>query len=223
MEQPVVCTNNNPTDVVGTDALVFTQFSGAGTYSASLGVKLVGSDFRLDFDTNPGLTLNGNHVHVLNDGTRGVGLDASGVFVKIDGTSITFNGSGQLNVPNAGSAQSTQLFNVVASGAVALADPVYWGANDKVSKSLSNNDAKSRVIGIALRAAVDGADTDVCALGAAVGVLSGATVNTPYYLQTTGGIGTSLPGASNRVIQVGKAKNATDLWVDIVDYGKKAA
>ena len=41
--------------------------------------------------------------------------------------------------------------------------------------------------------------------------------------QATGGIGTSLPSAGNRVIQVGKAENATDLFVDIIDYGKKAA
>jgi hypothetical protein len=63
----------------------------------------------------------------------------------------------------------------------------------------------------------------VVGAGLAIGVLSGATANTPYYLQTAGGIGTSLPGASNRVIQVGVAKNATDLWVRVIDFGKKAA
>jgi len=56
-----------------------------------------------------------------------------------------------------------------------------------------------------------------------VGVLSSASPGTPYYLATGGGLSTSLPGAAKRVIQMGIAKNATDLFVRVVDYGKKAA
>ena len=33
----------------------------------------------------------------------------------------------------------------------------------------------------------------------------------------------ALPGSGKRVIQVGIAMNSTDLFVRIVDYGKKAA
>jgi hypothetical protein len=54
-------------------------------------------------------------------------------------------------------------------------------------------------------------------------VLSGATAGDRYYLQDGGGIGTTIPSASKRIIQVGIAINATDLFVRIVDFGKKAA
>jgi subtilisin family serine protease len=43
--------------VVGTDPIVFQQFSGAGTYTASNGVQLVGSDFSGVVVSNGGLTV----------------------------------------------------------------------------------------------------------------------------------------------------------------------
>ena len=42
-----VCTNN-PTVTVGTTAITFAQFSGAGTYTASTGLSLTGSAFSID-------------------------------------------------------------------------------------------------------------------------------------------------------------------------------
>ena len=111
-----------------------------------------------------------------------------------------------------------------ATDTVAVADPVYINGNDTVGKALANDDAKARVIGlIRLGAGAAPQSVEVVNHGIAASVLTAATFNTPYYLQAAGGIGTSLPGAGNRVIQMGKAKNADDLWVQIIDYGKKAA
>lgn len=184
--------------------------------AAGLGVKLEAS--------NPSLHITGsNELSVKEDTTRGLATDGSGLYVKTDGTTITFDGSGQLKV---GAAPAGVVKADYAVGeAIAIADAVDWSTtNDRVEKSRADTDAKARVIGVAETAqAVVGNNATIVAHGPALGVLTGATAGTAYYLQATGGIGTSLPGAGNRVIQVGLAKNATDLYVRIVDYGKKAA
>jgi hypothetical protein len=111
-----------------------------------------------------------------------------------------------------------------ATDATADGDPVYVNGNDTIGKSLANDDAKSRVIGlIRTGSGAAGATPEVVTTGPATGVIAAATFNTPYYLQAAGGIGTALPGAGNRVIQLGYALNATDLFVLIKDFGKKAA
>jgi hypothetical protein len=63
----------------------------------------------------------------------------------------------------------------------------------------------------------------VISTGIVTGCLTGAVSGAGYYLQSGGGIGPALPGGGKRVIQCGIAKNPTDLFVRIVDYGKKAA
>lgn len=110
-----------------------------------------------------------------------------------------------------------------ATDVTANADPVYINGNDTVGKARADTDAKARVIGV-IKSGAGAAPTsvDVIRRGICAGILVGATANTPYFLQETGGIGTSIPGATFRVIRVGYAINATDLEVLIHDYGKKA-
>ena len=52
-----------------------------------------------------------------------------------------------------------------------------------------------------------------------------ATAGDIFYVAAAGGLtaANTPPGAGNRVIQVGIAKNATDLIVQIIDFGKRAA
>lgn len=111
--------------------------------------------------------------------------------------------------------------------AVAVADPLVAGTtNDRVQKALANTDAKSYVLGIAETAQGSvGSATRMVMRGPAAGVLTGATIGDRYYLAAAGGLtaANTPPGAGNRVILMGVAKNATDLWVNILDYGKKAA
>lgn len=111
-----------------------------------------------------------------------------------------------------------------ATDAIAVGDPVYANGVDTVGKALASSNATARVLGInRLGAGAAPQSIEVVSHGVAAGVLTGATFNTPYYLQAGGGIGTSLPGGGTRVILIGYALNATDLFVDIKDYAKKAA
>ncbi|UCH26701.1 MAG: hypothetical protein JSV66_03370, partial [Trueperaceae bacterium] len=172
---------------------------------------------------NPSLEIVSNELGVKEDTTRGLATDGSGLYVKVDGSTITFDGSGQLKV---GAAPASRVAaDYAVNEAIAVGDAVnFGGTNDRVQKSRADTDAKARVVGVAETAqAVVGNNSTIVNHGPAVNVISGATVGAGYYLQATGGIGTALPGAGNRVIQVGVAKNATDLFVRVVDYGKKAA
>jgi len=212
-------------DLAATPGLQFTggdldlllSATGALEKSAGLSVKVEAS--------NPTLAIDGsNQLGVKYDTLKGLGTSALGLVVKVDGSSVTFDGSGQLQV--SGVSEATKIENTLAvSEAVAAADPVYWnGTNDQVGKALANDNAKARVMGVARTAqATPGQTAEVVSHGVLTTAFAGATVGTPYYLQAAGGIGTSVPGAGNRVILVGYAKNATDLWVQIIDYGKKAA
>jgi len=111
-----------------------------------------------------------------------------------------------------------------ATDLTANGDPVYINGAATVGLARADTDAKARAIGV-VRTGGGAAPTpvEVVSHGIAVGILVTATANTPYYLAATGGLTTTVPGAGNRVIQMGKAWNTTDLWVQIIDYGKKAA
>lgn len=114
-------------------------------------------------------------------------------------------------------------FQAVTIGALAAGDPVYWSTtNNQVDKALANTDNKSFVAGLNDSTAVGAAGTaNVIGQGKNPGVLAGATAGDIYYLQSTGGLGTAVPGSGNNIIQVGFAMNATDLWVQIQRFGKK--
>jgi len=111
-----------------------------------------------------------------------------------------------------------------ATDTTANGDPVYWNGANTLGLARADTDAKSHVMGVVeTGGGAAPASVTVVSHGPCVSVLTSATPNTNYFLQATGGIGTSLPGGGNRVIRVGWAKNTTDLWVDIHDYGKTAA
>jgi hypothetical protein len=111
-----------------------------------------------------------------------------------------------------------------ATDATSNGDPVYVNGNDTVGKAAANTDAKAQVFGVIRSGAgAAGSDVEIVGTGPCAGILTGATANTPYYLQASGGIGTSTPAAGNRIICVGFALNTTDLFVRITDYGKTDA
>lgn len=117
--------------------------------------------------------------------------------------------------------------DIVVNEAIAVGDPVYWSSTaDRVEKADAAVTAKSFVFGVARTAqSTVGLTAAVVSIGEAVGVLTGlgATTGQNIYLAAGGGLSITAPSAGNRVIRVGIAMNATDLWVDIIDYGKKAA
>lgn len=113
-------------------------------------------------------------------------------------------------------------------GSVAQFDPVYISGTNLIDKADTSPDAKARVIGVAqgvttitaIQVVVTGIIT-----GAVTGV-SGAGFGVPVYLKNGGGLTTDITGvgyAGKRVVQVGICMSADDLFVRIIDYGKKAA
>lgn len=107
--------------------------------------------------------------------------------------------------------------------ALSAGDPVFMSAtNNQVDKAQANTDSKARVIGVNKNAAVSAlGSATIFSHGPNPGVLTAATAGTPYYLAAAGGLTTSVLGSGNRIIECGVAINATDLFVRILDFGKK--
>ena len=173
--------------------------------------------------TNPALAITTNKLDVKKDTTRGLDSDAAGLFVKVDGTTLSFNGGGQLQSNFTGEAQRIEN-SLIVDSAVSAGEPVtYTSVNNRVVPADTDTDAHAHVVGVARTAQPSaGSTVEVVTAGPCAGVLAGAVVNTPYYLATGGGLTTSLPSSTKRVIQVGFAMNANDLFVQIIDRGKKA-
>ena len=160
-----------------------------------------------------------NQSHVLDGGDHTVsGLTTGHILTATGATTFAFAAPGA-------SEEAQRIENaLVAVENVAKADPVYWGATaDKFGKGDAAVDAKAYIFGIAKDAILADATGEVVSYGPAAGVLTGATPGAKYYLQASGGIGTSVPAGGNRIIMIGWAMNATTLWVQPIDFGKKAA
>jgi len=236
-----VDTTNAPI-TMGTTNISFVQFSSTVAYTFDQGLLLSGGSVTVELDTtanaqgagagggSSGLEFDVNtasgKLRAAVNATGGLDRSATGLAILLDPHANTSgnNPSDQTAAAGLLNLRSPKVDdNYTAAGTISVADAVNWSTtNNQVEKSLANNDAKAKVIGIAVTAATVGQTLEVVSHGIAPGVLTGATAGTPYYLQSAGGIGTTLPGGSTRTIQVGTAKNATDLWVRIVDYGKKA-
>lgn len=211
------------------------EFDGSGDLqvkvNGSEGIILGTNGLAIEIDDTP------DTLDVDADGLKVVGLPslfkvndvAVGATVTAANLDTLTDGSNADSLHVHASAEATEAPKVentknTATDTVAVGDPVYINGSDTLGKALANDDTKARVVGV-IRTGAGAAPQSVqfVSLGTCAGVLSGATPNTPYYLQAAGGIGTSVPGAGNRVIQVGWALTATDLWVELKDYGKKAA
>jgi len=94
-----VCTTDSGSDVVGTNSLVFTQFSGAGQISAGDGLIKTGNTLDVDLKTSGGLTVESDQLAVdlgassitgtlvVGDGGTGATTLTSGNFLQGNGTS----------------------------------------------------------------------------------------------------------------------------------------
>lgn len=176
--------------------------------------------------SNPTLQIATNQLGVRYSATlSGLKTITSGLAVSVDGSTILINGSGQLYA--AGSDEATRVENSLVAGEnVTKGDPVYWGtANDKFGKARADTDAKAYVFGIAKANIAADASGEVVSYGPAAGVLTGATYGTKYYLDSAGGLKADSPptAGGSRVVMIGWAVNATTLWVQPIDFGKKAA
>jgi hypothetical protein len=136
---------------------------------------------------------------------------------KIDGASITLNGSGELRATAA--VASYEVGESVDAG-----DPLFFSAADTVSKAdTTDTSNKANVIGVSLNGqGTIGQPTNVVRAGVVPDVLLSAAAGVEYWLKDGGGLTAVIPGSGKRLIRVGFALNATDLDVRISDFGLKA-
>lgn len=111
-----------------------------------------------------------------------------------------------------------------AEVAVAARDVVYISSADNVSPASASAEATARAIGFATAAALAAASVSVRSEGILNG-FAGLTAGSRYFLSTTAGTITTTPptGASNVVHQVGFAKSATALHIQLQHLGRRAA
>ena len=114
--------------------------------------------------------------------------------------------------------EDTHLNNVV----VAAGDVVSWSStNDEIAIADNNAAATARAIGVARTGgAANPGTSEVVKHGICVYCLSGATVNTPYFLGAAGALvlWPSIP-RPGRIVRMGYSTNADDLDVQIQDLG----
>jgi hypothetical protein len=112
-----------------------------------------------------------------------------------------------------------------ADEAIAAGQVLYISAADSVSLAdVSAAGAPSRAVGVAAASAADTAPVSVVSDGL-VSVYSGLTAGARYYADpaTPGGITATTPtGSGNTIVQVGYAKSATALHLQIAQLGRRA-
>jgi len=98
-----VCTNDDPNDVVDTDNLNFTQFSGAGQINAGAG-----------------LTKSGNTLNVGQNPSGGITVNADDIALNPDNSTIEINGSNQVQVKDLGITESKLANDAVTESKLAM-------------------------------------------------------------------------------------------------------
>lgn len=102
---------------------------------------------------------------------------------------------------------------------------VYISAANTVDKAdVSGAGAASRVVGMVVGAALDTTPVSIASDGV-VKTLSGLTAGSRYYADpaTPGAITTTTPsGAGNTIVQIGYAKSATQMHLQIAQLGRRA-
>ena len=175
-------------------------------------LKLAGNSLTSE-DTDGDIVLNPN-------GTGNVSINAVYTLPNADGTAnqvLTTDGLGAVTFQDVPTASAAKICtDYTASGAIADAKAVYISAANTVALADASAESTSRVIGFSDGAIADTTSGPVCHDG----VLDGFTGLTPgarYFLSETAGDITSTYPSSDEsaVVQVGYAKSATELHIDI--------
>lgn len=112
----------------------------------------------------------------------------------------------------------------IAEVAIAANDVVYISSDDSVSPADATAAMSAQAVGLATAAALITDPVVVRKIGRLAG-FSGLTGGARYYLDpaTAGAISATLPvGSGNTIVQVGYAKNATTLDIQIQSLGRRA-
>ena len=149
------------------------------------------------------------------------GTPASGDTYWDDSTNTLYvydaGGAAYVNVGATGTASGVVTSYTAGTGGIAQYDAVYISANDTVLKADATTTSTAGVIGFARTAIAASATGEIQHNGVLSGVLTGATAGDTYYLDTTAGaVSSSIPtGSGNNVVKVGRAKNGTDLQIEL--------
>ena len=115
-----------------------------------------------------------------------------------------------------GGGGATVEIEAVAGEALALGESVYLHTDGKVYKATNDGSrAEATVFGLVKAAAIISASATIIIRGSCTG-MSGLTVGSEYFLDTSGGIATTVTTTSgDYVVNVGQAQSATVLDVDV--------
>ena len=227
-----------------TTALQFSQFSSTVLYTFDAGLAETAGSIKVDLDTSADTQSIG-----ADGGSSGLEFDQAGAGGKLrarvspaGGVQRATDGLAAKLDPQAHAAGSNPSLassslglkvqrapkveeNYQAHEAIVAGEPVAWAAGQtrKLAKAMAGEDAKARIVGIARTAGQADEQVAVVTSGIATNVLWGATPGQPYYLQDEGGIGpfSSIPQGA-RVMRLGFAVSASDLFIDIADLGKRS-
>lgn len=232
----VLITNDPIT--VDTTALLFSQFSSTTALTFDAGLIKTGASVSVELHTaadaqssgadggSSGLefdvTGDAGKLRARVHATGGIERSATGLAVKLLNGSLV-SAAGGLSVAYA----PATVESYVASENITAGDPVTVSTtNNEVSRAdaaLASEPSATNTIGVAMDTVTTGQAVRVVTLGILAGVLTGATAGNRYYVATGGGSTTTAPVGTNRTIEIGIAKNATDLKVRVVDRGLVAA
>lgn len=185
------------------------------------GLEIASNSVAVDLAaTNPGLQFVTGDLAFLPSPTGAISVSAAGAAVNTDGVTIQINGSNQLEVIGAGDANRVSNSYTVAAGGVTAGDPVYFSAAGTVDDADAANDNARQVFGVAASTEAAAASVSVVTEGVVTGVLTGATAGQFVYLAAGGGLTTTTPTGNTRIMLVGYAINATDLYVKTQYLGR---
>jgi hypothetical protein len=135
-----------------------------------------------------------------------------------------WTGSAWQDVALATTAQAIENLYSVDTDGVTANDVVYISAADKVSPAKADTATHAQAIGFAKTTQVADDTVEVRSSGV-LGGFTSLTAGARYYLDetTAGAISASVPtGSGHTIVQVGYAKNATDLQIQIQSLGRRA-
>ena len=198
------------------------------------GLAIVSEDLSVLLKANEGLAKDASGMYILIDDTPDT-LDVDSSGLKVVGLPLSFKINDVAVSASFTAANATSLVDgstitihkhkgvarveeeLTAEETVAAGDPVAWGSvADTFLKGDANNEPDSRIFGVAEDGISAPAAGTIVRSGVVENVFSGATPGDTYFLNAGGGLVTTPPtGVGKNVVQIGYAKNATDLEIII--------
>lgn len=229
---------------LGTDAVNWAQFSGQGSFTASFGIEIVGSDIRADLlggsGGSGGLSIVGVDeelsinfaVSPYNQANRPIAADKLASTSAGEGASIigiqdaggyftSTNVEGALQEIGAslvGSNASVTYFTTDGTG-VTIGDVVYVSALPKIVSTMPVN-ALHRPVGVAASTVGPNLPVLVIQEGFLTGVIAGGTADQQWFWNGTAWSTTAPTASGSYVWKVGETATATIGYVDL-DFVKK--